>query len=140
VNHFRPKNEEGGRPKREMSPEISIRASDTFRELLRAISASIREVMECDAVHISLADPASGKFRLYALDFPEGKAFVKEGMLIESVGACRSALETRQPTTRKTANPQEFPPDLHKLMGEGLKTQCVIPLVNRGEVVGFFDH
>lgn len=41
-----------------------------LRKLLRAISASIREVMDCDAVHISLADPASGKFRLYALDFP----------------------------------------------------------------------
>src|SRR5580700_4550797 len=108
-----------------------------FRELLRAISASIREVMDCDAVHISLADPASGKFRQYALDFPEGKGFVKEGMLIESVGACKRALETRQPTTRNTADPQEFPPDLFKLLvAEGLKTQCVIPLVSRGQVVG----
>ncbi len=108
-----------------------------FRELLRAISASIREVMDCDAVHISLADSASGKFRLYALDFPEGKGFVKEEMLIESVGACRRALETLQPTIRNTANPQEFPPDLYKLMlAEGLKTQCVIPLVSRGRAVG----
>jgi formate hydrogenlyase transcriptional activator len=108
-----------------------------FRDLLRAISASIREVMDCDAVHISLADPVSGKFRLYALDFPEGKGFVKEGMLIESVGACRRALETRQPTTRNTASPQEFPPDLFKLLvAEGLKSQCVIPLVSRGQVVG----
>ena len=107
-----------------------------FRDLLRAISASIREVMDCDAVHISLADPASGKFRLYALDFPEGKGFVREEMLIESVGACRRALETLQPTTRNTANPQEFPPDLYKLMvAEGLKTQCVIPLVSRGRAV-----
>ena len=109
-----------------------------LRELLRAISASIREVMDCDAVHISLADPASGKFRLYALDFPEGKGFVREEMLIESVGACRRALETLQPTVRNTANAQEFPHDLYKLMvAEGLKTQCVIPLVTRGRVVGF---
>jgi len=109
-----------------------------LRQLLRAISANIREVMDCDAVHISLADPESDKFRLYALDFPEGKGFVKEEMLIESVGASRRALETRQPTTRNTADPQEFPPDLYKLMmAEGLKTQCVIPLVSRGRVVGF---
>ena len=39
-----------------------------LRELLRAISANIREVMQCDAVGISLPDPASGNFRLYALD------------------------------------------------------------------------
>ena len=108
-----------------------------FRELLRAISASIREVMDCDAVHISFPDPASGKFRLYALDFPEGKGFVKEEMLIESIGACKRALETLQPAIRNTANPQEFPPDLYKLMvAEGLKSQCVIPLVSRGRVVG----
>src|SRR5580693_4754275 len=36
-----------------------------LRQLLRAISANIREVIDCDAVHISFADPASGKFRLY---------------------------------------------------------------------------
>jgi formate hydrogenlyase transcriptional activator len=107
-----------------------------LRELLRAISASIREVMDCDAVQIWLADSASGKFRLYALDFPEGKGFVKEGILIESVGACKRALETLQPTIRSIANPQEFPPDLYKLMlAEGLKTQCVIPLVSRGRAV-----
>ena len=107
-----------------------------FRELLRAISASIREVMDWDAVQIWLADSASGKFRLYALDFPEGKGFVKEGILIESVGACKRALETLQPTIRNIANPQEFPPDLYKLMlAEGLKTQCVIPLVSRGRAV-----
>lgn len=107
-----------------------------LRELLRAISASIREVMDCDAVQIWLADSASGKFRLYALDFPEGKGFVKEGILIESVGACKRALETLQPTIRNIANPQEYPPDLYKLMlAEGLKTQCVIPLVSRGRAV-----
>ena len=107
-----------------------------LRELLRAISASIREVMDWDAVQIWLADSASGKFRLYALDFPEGKGFVKEGILIESLGACKRALETLQPTIRNIANPEEFPPDLYKLMlAEGLKTQCVIPLVSRGRAV-----
>jgi formate hydrogenlyase transcriptional activator len=92
--------------------------------------------MDWDAVQIWLADSASGKFRLYALDFPEGKGFVKEGILIESLGACKRALETLQPTIRNIANPQEFPPDLYQLMlAEGLKTQCVIPLVSRGRAV-----
>ena len=65
----------------------------------------------------AISAPASGKFRVYALDFPEDKGFLKEEMLIESVGACKRALETLQPTTRNTANPQEFPPD--KLDGAG---------------------
>jgi formate hydrogenlyase transcriptional activator len=113
-----------------------ITSSLEFRELLRAISASIREVMDWDAVQIWLADSDSGKFRLYALDFPEGKGFVKEGILIESVGACKRALETLQPTIRNIANPEDFPPDLYRLMlAEGLKSQCVMPLVSRGRAV-----
>ncbi len=54
----------------------------------------------------------------------------------ESVGACKRALETLQPTIRNIANPEEFPPDLYKLMlAEGLKSQCVMPLVSRGRAV-----
>jgi formate hydrogenlyase transcriptional activator len=42
-----------------------------------------------------------------------------------------------QPAVRNTANPQEFSPDLHKLMvAAGLKTQRLIPLVSRGRAVG----
>ena len=108
-----------------------------LRQELRAISANIREVMLCDAVHISITDPASGRYRLFALDFPEGKGFFKEELIIEPAGAGKRAVETLQPAVRNTANPQEFPPDLHKLMvAEGLKTQCVIPLVSRGRAVG----
>src|SRR5579862_2765971 len=108
-----------------------------LRQVLRAISANIREVMLCDAVHISISDSASGRYRLFALDFPEGKGFFKEELIIEAAGAGKRALETLQPAVRNTANPEEFPPDLYKLMvAEGLKTQCVIPLVNRGRAVG----
>ena len=62
-----------------------------LREVLRAISSNIREVMDCDAVHISLPDVASDKFRVYALDFPEGKGFVKEEMLITPVGVAKKS-------------------------------------------------
>jgi PAS domain S-box-containing protein len=108
-----------------------------LRQVLRAVSANIREVMVCDAVHISISDPASGKYRLFALDFPEGKGFVKEELIIEPAGAGKRALETLLPAVRNTADPQEFPSDLYNVMvAEGLKTQCVIPLVSRGRVVG----
>jgi formate hydrogenlyase transcriptional activator len=109
-----------------------------LREVLRAISASIREVMHCDAVHISLPDPASGQFRVQALDFPEGKGFVKEELIIEPVGAAKRAFETLEPAVRNTANRDEFPPELYDLLiAEGVRTQCVIPLVHHGRVLGF---
>jgi len=108
-----------------------------LREVLRSISASIREVMQGDAVHISLPDAASGKFRVYALDFPEGKGFVKEEMLITPVGGVKRALENLEAVVRSTADRDEFPPDYYELLvAEGVKRQCVIPLVYRGEAIG----
>ncbi|HEU5239089.1 MAG TPA: hypothetical protein VFU37_18305, partial [Pyrinomonadaceae bacterium] len=51
-----------------------------FYDLLRAISANIREVMHCEAVAIYLADSASGSFTVHALDYPQGKGLFKEGL------------------------------------------------------------
>jgi formate hydrogenlyase transcriptional activator len=108
-----------------------------LRPVLRAISANIREVMRCDAVLISLREPEPGKFRVHAVDFPEGKGFLREEFVVEPVGAARRALKTLEPAVRDTDNPEEFPPNLYEAMvAEGLKYQCVIPLVSRGAVVG----
>jgi GAF domain-containing protein len=47
--------------------------------LLRAISESVRQVMECDLVAINLLDSESGKFRFYAVDFPNSRGFFPGG-------------------------------------------------------------
>jgi PAS domain S-box-containing protein len=108
-----------------------------LREVLRAISANIREVAHGDAVHISLPDAESGKFRVYALDFPESKGFVREEMLITAIGGVKRALEELAPAVRSTADRDEFPPDYYELLvAEGVQRQCVIPLVNRGRAIG----
>ena len=65
--------------------------------MLREISASIREVMDCDVVHISAREKGLANSAIYALDFPEGKGLIKEELLITPVGAGRRALETLKP-------------------------------------------
>ncbi len=52
-----------------------------LREVLRAISANIREVMQCDAVGILLPD-AEGNLMVHALEAPQIKGFLKEGWVI----------------------------------------------------------
>jgi hypothetical protein len=47
----------------------SITSSLDLREVLRAIAANIREVMQADAVAVSLPDTASGKVRVFAGGF-----------------------------------------------------------------------
>ncbi|HZC25303.1 MAG TPA: sigma 54-interacting transcriptional regulator, partial [Candidatus Binatia bacterium] len=108
-----------------------------LRDVLRAISACIREVMDCDVVHISVREKGTGEFRIYALDFPEGKGLIKEDLVITPMGAGRRALDTLKPTIRSIEQRHEFPPDYYDLLvAEGVKSQYVIPLVNRGQAVG----
>jgi len=110
-----------------------------LRELLRAISANIREVMQCDAVVISLPDTASGNFRVHALDFPSGKGFVKEDLLIypsKSDPGIR-AFDTLKPVIVNGADADDFSREVYEIVvAEGIKSHCLIPLVNRGRALG----
>ncbi|MGA9622897.1 MAG: hypothetical protein WBQ65_00385, partial [Bryobacteraceae bacterium] len=44
-----------------------------LRDLLRAISASVRHTMKCDSVGVALPDPDDQRLRIHAVDFPEGR-------------------------------------------------------------------
>src|SRR6202042_1789982 len=50
------------------------------RDLLRAISVSIRQDMHCDFVGMWLPDPERRHLRQLVMDFQEGKGVVKEGL------------------------------------------------------------
>jgi len=108
-----------------------------FTDLLRTVSGSVRQVMECDLVAISLLDSESGQFRIYALDFPNGKGFIHEELVTSQDGVSRRAFETLKPVIVNQFDPAEFGPENYQIaLGEGLKTLCVAPLVNRGRAIG----
>ena len=116
----------------------SITSNLDLREVLRATSANAREKMLSDLAGIALPDEESGKFRIYALDLPEGPGLVKEGMLISFVGAGRAAFETLKPTIAYTSNPDDFSPEeqAHNALLTEKKIVCNIPLVSRGRALG----
>jgi formate hydrogenlyase transcriptional activator len=106
-------------------------------ELLRAVSGSVRQVMECDVVAISLVDSESGRFRIYALDFPDSKGLLHEELITSHNGPTMRAFETLKPVIVNQFDPAEFGPEAAQIvLGEGLKTLCVAPLVNRGRAIG----
>src|SRR5207244_11403813 len=91
----------------------------------------------CDLLLNSLPEAASGKYRVNGMDFPEGKGFVREEMLITPVGVAKRSLETLETAVRNIADRDKCPPDYYELLiAEGVKDQCVIPLVNRGRAIG----
>jgi formate hydrogenlyase transcriptional activator len=106
-------------------------------DLLRTVSGSVRQVMESDLVVISLLDSESGQFRIYALDFPNGKGFIHEELVTSQDGVTRRAFETLKPVIVNQFDPAEFGPETSPIiLGEGLKTICIVPLVNRGCALG----
>src|SRR6516162_3648983 len=115
----------------------AITSSLDLRETLRAIAANIREVMHADAVTVWLADAASGKFRVFALDFPHGKGVIKEELLVTPSAAAKKAMDTLKPVVVDTRKRDEFVSVTTELAtAEGMKALCGIPLANRGRVLG----
>src|SRR6476660_979709 len=114
-----------------------ITSSLNLREVLRAIAANIREVIHADAVVVSLPDAASGKSRVIAVDFPHGKGAVKEEVTVTLNPANKKAIDTLKPVVICTRDREELTAEAYEIVAaEGIKAICLIPLVNRGRVVG----
>ncbi len=104
-----------------------------FRDLLRAIAASVRRVMKCDSAGVALIESDTGQLRLYALDFPESKGFIREECIPPVEGTfAAGVLRTGEPVVldRDDLAGLRFCPD------EGIRTLCLLPLVAHDRVLG----
>jgi formate hydrogenlyase transcriptional activator len=116
----------------------SITANLELKEVLRAIAANVREVMCCNAVNISLPGPEPGSFRLYAVDFPGGRGFLREETIVSpgDDSPPGRAFKTLKPVIW-TPSSSALDSHGHNIAAaEGIKTVCFIPLVNRGRALG----
>jgi formate hydrogenlyase transcriptional activator len=115
-----------------------ITSSLDLQAVLRSISVNLREAMHGDVASISLYDAASGKFKLFVLDFPEHKGFVKEGLLTPLIGPGKTVVETLKPVIASVDDLYQLGPEVHAELASlnGAESICLIPLVNRGRVLG----
>src|ERR1700745_2062961 len=114
-----------------------ITSSLDLREVLRAIAANIREVIHADAVVVSLPDAVSGKSRVIAVDFPHGTGAVKEEVTVTLSPANKKVIDTLKPVVVCTREGKELAAEAYEIVAaEGIKAICLIPLVNRGRVLG----
>src|ERR1700758_2032620 len=108
-----------------------------FRELLREIAANIREVIQADAAGIAFYEEASAKSRIYVVDFPNARGFVKEEILVTPGDAFMRAWESSKPITLAANDRKELGSEIYELVvAEGLNAHCLIPLVSRERPVG----
>jgi formate hydrogenlyase transcriptional activator len=108
-----------------------------LRELLGSISVSMRRVMQCDAVAVYLPDSDDNRLRLYALDFPEGKGFLHEEILvsIQDTGPGR-VFRTGEPLVGPLGPHAASHEHCNAVIDEGFKFACLLPLISRNHVLG----
>src|ERR1700724_2383448 len=103
------------------------------RDLLRTISASIRQVMGCDAVGVWVPDADEFHLRQLAMDFPEGRGFVREGSLHPIAGSViGNVFKTGKPLVLDVMSEEltsEVAPEIH---AEAIQSGCALPLISRG--------
>ena len=104
-----------------------------LREVLREISAQIRSVMQCDGVGIGLPSPENGRFRIYALDFPNAPADLEEGYEPdEDNNPVAAVFRSGEPAVLTGENTKRL-----KIGADhGIRSSVHVPLTGRGGVVG----
>jgi PAS domain S-box-containing protein len=116
-----------------------------LRDLLRAISASIRQIMHCDIVGVWLPDSEQGllcahalDLPVYVLDFPEGKRFCHEEGVYSILGSpYGTAFRTMNPLALNSPFAEwRDNPVVQSRISEGFKSLCFLPLISRNRAIG----
>jgi formate hydrogenlyase transcriptional activator len=116
----------------------SIVSNLELRDLLRAISESVRHVMQCDAVGVNLPDPGTGELKVYAFSSPAGRGCFQEGIVLSPDSVPGRVFSTRQPLTF-TSLDAAFPisaAELSLCEEAGLQSVCHVPLISHDRAVG----
>src|SRR5258706_6339095 len=107
------------------------------RDLLRTVSASIRQVMHYDIVGVWLPDAERVYLRQLAMDFPESKGFVKEDALQPIEGSVMGAVfKAGKPVLLDLCSEQLAAHVSTEARAEALESGCALPLISRGRTLG----
>jgi PAS domain S-box-containing protein len=115
-----------------------------LRDLLHAVAASVRRVIQCDLVAVFLPGSEADTLRSFVVDLPEAKGFIREELQDPARRRPIPMKGTLAGTVFQTGKAwmgNAF--DLLQLglendpgIAEGLKTGCVLPIVCRDRVLG----
>ena len=107
------------------------------RDLLRAISVSIRQDMHCDVVGVWRPDDQCRYLRQLVMDFPESNGVMKEGLVRPIEGSeIGSVFHTGKPFVARTKADitSEWSTDI--VRAEAIESGCILPLISRNRTLG----
>jgi formate hydrogenlyase transcriptional activator len=107
------------------------------RDLLRAISASIRQDMHCDVVGVWLPDAEGRQLRQLVQDFPESNGFSKEDVLqpVEDT-ELGDVFKTGKPFVVRTQADVTSEFGITAIRAESLQSGFALPLISRNRTLG----
>jgi formate hydrogenlyase transcriptional activator len=125
----------------------SVTSRLDFRQVVEALSTDLFRVMECDVSALLLPDSESGELRVTILYNPDARGPMREGSLVPmnssiSGQVLRKAKSVRIDSFEQVREDPEIfgNPDGQRLyervIEEGLRVGCYLPLVGRNRVVG----
>src|ERR1700722_4417054 len=107
------------------------------RDLLRAISASIRQDMRCDSVGVWLPDPDRRVLRQLAQDFPGSNGFSKEDSTLPIEGSeSGNVFKTGKPFVVRTQADVTSEWGIIAVRAEAFQSGCCLPLISRNRTLG----
>src|SRR5438477_11371695 len=95
--------------------------------------------MQCDLVGVVLLDSEANRLQTFVLDFPESKGFIREEYCSMENTLGGFVFRTVKPWAGNASDLLELGLKDEPAIPEGLKTGCVLPLVNRNRVLGLLN-
>jgi formate hydrogenlyase transcriptional activator len=114
----------------------SVVSNLELKQLIQAISPSIRKLMQLDAVALMLPSNGDGNLEVYALDFPDGKGHIRSGAVLSGEGLPDKVFRTGRPWVGDIS--EERTKDLGRKLAlrEGFKALSLLPLLRCERVLG----
>jgi formate hydrogenlyase transcriptional activator len=107
-----------------------------LRDLLGAISSSVRRVMQCDLVSVCFPDSEMKRLQTFVIDFPDSKGFIREELISIEGSLGGFVFRTGKPWAGNASDLLQSGLKNEPAIAEGLKTGCVLPLISRNRVLG----
>ena len=125
----------------------SVTSRLDLRQMVKALSANLFRVMQCDVSALLLPDPDSGELRVTILHNPDARGPFREGSLVPMDGSISGQVLRKAKSIRIDSFEQvREDPEIYgnpdgrllydRVIEEGLRTGCYLPLMGRDRVVG----
>jgi formate hydrogenlyase transcriptional activator len=122
AHHFEALQQEKNRLRMLLDVSNAVTSNLELPDLLRAISAHVRSIMQSEGAGVALMDQPGNQLRLCVIDFPENDGRIAEGEILPEDSPSAQAARLREPVVQDN---------------NGIRhSSCSVPLISRDRVLG----